>query len=34
MRNHMPDSLEDRPITLTAWLLGGAVIALIIALMA
>ncbi len=34
MRNTMPDSLEDRPITLTAWLLGGSVIALIIALMA
>ncbi len=34
MRNNMPDSLEDRPITLTAWLLGVAVIAFIVALMA
>ncbi len=33
MRNHIPDSLEDRPITLTAWILGVAVIAFIIALM-
>ncbi len=34
MRNTMPDSLEDRPITLTVWLLGGSIVAFIIALMA
>ncbi len=33
MRNTMPDSLEDRPITLTAWMLGVAVVAFILALM-
>ena len=34
MQKNMPDLIEERPITLTAWLLGGAIIALILALMA
>ena len=31
MRPVLPETIEDRPITLTAWLLGGAVIALLLA---
>ena len=32
-RNTLPDSLEEKPITLGVWLLGGAIIALLIALL-
>ena len=33
MRETLPESLEDRPITLGAWLLGGAVVVLLLALL-
>ena len=33
MRPVLPEIIEDRPITLTAWLLGGAVIALLLAML-
>jgi len=33
MQDNLPERLEDRPITLAAWLVGGAVIALLLALL-
>lgn len=33
MQDYLPERLEERPITLTAWLIGGAVIALLLALL-
>ena len=30
---HLPDPIEERPITLGVWLLGGAVVLLLLALM-
>ena len=33
MQDYLPERLEDRPITLTAWLIGSAVIALLLALL-
>jgi hypothetical protein len=33
MRQPLPDLIEDRPITLGMWLIGGLVIALLLALL-
>jgi len=33
MRQPLPDNLEDRPITLAVWLVGGAIVALLLALL-
>ena len=33
MREILPDLIEDRPITLSVWLIGGSVIALLVALL-
>ena len=33
MRETLPDLIEDRPITLGAWLIGGSVVALLVALL-
>lgn len=32
-RQTLPDPIEDRPITLTAWLIGTAVVALLLAML-
>ena len=33
MRETLPDLIEDRPITFGAWLIGGSVVALLVALL-
>ena len=33
VRHHLPEILQDRPITFAAWLIGGLVVALLIALL-
>ena len=33
MREPLPDLIEDRPITFSVWLSGGAIVALLIALL-
>jgi len=33
MREPLPDLIEDRPITLSVWLIGGSVVALLVALL-
>ena len=32
-RHTLPDPIEDRPITLAAWLFGGAIVVLLLALL-
>lgn len=32
-RQTLPDPIEDRPITLTVWLLGAAIVALLLAML-
>ena len=33
MREPLPDQLEDRPITFGVWLIGGLIVALLVALL-
>ena len=32
-RQTLPDPIEDRPITLAAWLIGGAIVMLLLAML-
>ena len=32
-RHPLPDSLEDRPITLSVWLVGAAIVAFLLAML-